>query len=74
MRYLRGDIDEAKLLAAATNIGKKTEARCYLGLKLIQEKQELAAMAHLRWVTEHGDPSYLEYRLAHTELDRLMGR
>lgn len=44
VKYLRGEIDEAKVLAAANDDGKMTEARCYLGLKLIQEKQEAAAL------------------------------
>lgn len=74
VKYLRGEIDEAKLLAAATDNEKMTEARCYLGLKLIQQKQTEAALAHLHWVTEHGDPSFLEYTLAQAEIDRLGGR
>ncbi len=74
VKYLRGEIDEAKVLAAANDDGKMTEARCYLGLKLIQEKQEAAALAHLRWVAEHGDPGFLEYGVALAEIGRLTGR
>ena len=74
VKYLRGEIDEAKLLATATDVEKMTEARCYLGLKLIQQKQKEAALVHLYWVTEHGDPSFLEYTVAQAEIDRLTGR
>jgi lipoprotein NlpI len=74
VKYLRGEIDEAKLLAAATDNEKMTEARCYLGLKMIQQQQKEAALAYLHWVAEHGDPSFLENTVALAEIDRLTGR
>jgi lipoprotein NlpI len=74
VRYLRGEIDEAQVLAAANDNGKMTEAHFYLGLKLIQQKQEKAALPHLLWVTDNGDPSFLEYKVALIEVDRLTGK
>jgi lipoprotein NlpI len=74
VKYLRGEIDEATLLAAATDNGKMTEARCYLGLKMIQSKRREAALSHLQWVMLQGDPTFLEYAVAMAELDTLTGK
>ena len=37
VKYLRGEIDEPKLLAAATDKDKMTEVRCYLGLEVLKK-------------------------------------
>jgi tetratricopeptide (TPR) repeat protein len=74
VEYLRGETEQAKLLAAATDNDKMTEARCYLALDLIQKKQTDAALAHFRWVKEHGNPSFVEFRIALAELNRLTSK
>ena len=71
VKFLRGEIDEAKLMAAATDDDRMTEVRCFLGLKCLQDDQKAAALSHFRWVTEHGNPSYTEYAISLCELDRL---
>jgi len=71
VKYLRGEIDEAKLLAGATDNDKMTEARCYLGLDALHKNRSAAALAQFRWVKENGNPSFSEYTIALAELDRL---
>jgi tetratricopeptide (TPR) repeat protein len=69
--YLRGESTQDKLLAAATDNEKMTEARCFLGLDSIQRQAKDSALAHFRWVTEHGNPRSIEYGIALAELGRL---
>ena len=71
VEYLRGESNQAKLLATATDNDKMTEVRCFLGLDLIQKKEKDSALAHFRWVTEHGNPRSIEYGIALAELRRL---
>ncbi len=74
VKYLRGEIDEAKLLAAAIDNDKLTEAHCYVALNLLQDGQKDSALTHARWVRDHGNPRFLEHAIALAELDRLNGR
>jgi tetratricopeptide (TPR) repeat protein len=74
VEYLRGERNQDKLLAAATDNDKMTEVRCFLGLDLIQKKEKDLAVAHFRWVKEHGNPRSLEYAIALAELDRLQAK
>ena len=71
IKYLRGEIDEPKLLAAAIDTSKMTEARCYLALDLEQKGRRDEALTHFRWVKESGVPTFYEYYIAIAELDRL---
>jgi len=71
VRFLRGEIDEAALLKLATDDDKRTEARCFLGLDHMLKDRKNEALAHFRWVKEHGNPSFVEYTIAVAELDRL---
>ena len=71
IRYLRGEIDQNALLAAASDTDKMTEARCYLGLDLALKGQATAAREHFLWVKEHGNPGFTEFTIALAELDRL---
>jgi tetratricopeptide (TPR) repeat protein len=71
VRYLKSEIDEPKLLELAVDDGKRTEAHCYLGLDYVLKGNKEAALAHLRWVSEHGEPLYYEYFIAVAELERL---
>ena len=40
IKHLRGELDEAGLLAAAASDGKRAEARCYLGLEALENGRE----------------------------------
>ena len=71
IRYLRGEIDQNALLAAATDTDKMTEARCYLGLDLAEKGKTAEAREHFLWVKEHGNPGFTEFTIALAELDRL---
>jgi tetratricopeptide (TPR) repeat protein len=71
IRYLRRDLSADDLLAAATNLDKKTEARTYLGLDLALAGQREGAVPHLQWVKENGRKNFSEYAFAVTELSRL---
>jgi hypothetical protein len=74
VRYLRGEIDESKVLAPATDDDKKTQAHFLLGLDSLQKGRREAALAHFRWVGEHGSPLDPQDTIARTELDRLGGK
>ena len=73
-RYLRREIDEKTLLAAATDNEKMTQARTYLGLdlELAGRTDEVAAQFH--WVQERGNKNLPEYDIAVAELKRLPGK
>jgi tetratricopeptide (TPR) repeat protein len=74
VEYLRNQIDEFNLLAAAIDNDSKTEAHCYLALDLLQKRRKEAALTHFRWVMQHGNPRSIEYTIASVELDRLEGK
>jgi tetratricopeptide (TPR) repeat protein len=71
VQLLRGAIDEPQLLKLADDNDKQTEARCYLGLDHAIKGRRDEALAHLRWVKEHGNQRFMEYALAAAELERL---
>ena len=71
VRFLRGDLDEAQLLALAVDTDKRTDAHCFLGLHHDVEGRREEALAHYRWVKEHGTRSFIDYGIAVAELARL---
>jgi hypothetical protein len=74
VKYLRGEIDESKLLAGASDDDRMTEVCCLLDLRSLQENQKSAALSHFLWVKEHGNPSLAHYAISLIELDRLEGK
>ncbi len=72
IEYLLGEIDEAKLLAAAIDNDKMTEARCFLGLDALTTGRKEAAEAHFHWVKDQGNPRFTQYAMSVAELDRLL--
>jgi hypothetical protein len=74
VNYLRGEIDEPKLMGAANDDDRRTEVRCFLGLKSLNENKKSAALSHFLWVKEHGNPSLNQYAISLIELDRLEGK
>jgi lipoprotein NlpI len=73
VRFLRGEIGEPALLALAVDNDKLTAVRCVLGLDHALKGRKDAAIAHLRWVVEHGNRAFYEFHIAAAELDRLTG-
>lgn len=73
IRYLRREMTVEDLLAAATDIDKKTEARTYLGLDLILLGNRADGFTHLEWVRETGRKAFAEYGFAVNELRRAGG-
>jgi tetratricopeptide (TPR) repeat protein len=71
VRFLNGEIEESELLKLATDEDKRTEAHCYLGLDHALRGRKDQAIAHFRWVKEHGNTSFVEYTIAVAELERL---
>jgi tetratricopeptide (TPR) repeat protein len=70
-QFLRGVFSGDQLLDKAKTDGDRTEAHAYIGaLSAIQGRQQ-DALVHLRWVKEHGLKSYVEYRMAAADLERL---
>ena len=60
-----------RLSSGAVEHDEKTDARCFLGLdQLIQDHKD-KALAHFRWVRDHGDPTSVLYVIALAELERL---
>jgi lipoprotein NlpI len=70
-RYLRREITEGELLKLSDDNDKLTEAHAYVGLNLLLSGETDAALLHLRWVAEHGNKNFVEYRLSLAELKRL---
>jgi lipoprotein NlpI len=73
VRYLRGEIDEAALIAVATDNDKQTEVHCYLGYQDLINGDKVKAQEHFRWVAEHGPKTFIETELARAELERMGG-
>jgi tetratricopeptide (TPR) repeat protein len=71
IQFLRGDIDEAALLKLSTDDDNRTEARCVLGMHHAIKGHKDEALAHFRWVKEHGDTTYIAHTVAVAELRRL---
>ena len=74
IRYLRGELDEAGLMAAAEADGDPVEAHGFLGLEAPRAGREEEAMEHFRWVKEQGDPAGTQTVIAAAELDRLRAK
>jgi lipoprotein NlpI len=71
VQYLRGELNEEALLKLATNNDKRTEAHCFLGVDHMLKANKDEALAHFRWVKDHGTVSFVEYKIAIAEFDRL---
>jgi lipoprotein NlpI len=78
VKFLRGELDEAGLLALAANDYQRADAHCYLGLDYTIKGRKDAALAHYRWVRDHGTIGSNMYTTVYTiavaELDRLEGK
>jgi tetratricopeptide (TPR) repeat protein len=62
--YLSKKITAEQLISCITNTTEETEAHTYIGLNLHQQGDLKGTMAHLEWVSQHGDPEVFEYTLA----------
>ncbi|MDX6711558.1 MAG: hypothetical protein QOH96_2574 [Blastocatellia bacterium] len=70
IRYLNREITSEDLQSMAINRDQMTEARGYIGMDLMISGHTDKAMEHLRWVSENGNRSFVEYILARQELMR----
>ena len=70
IRYLRRDISAQELLAEATDLDKKTEARTYIGLDLLLAAKRGEALTQLEWVTTNGNRGFSEYEFATRAIQR----
>ena len=71
VRFLRGEIDEAALLALGDDDEKRTEVHCFLGIDHALSGRDDKAREHLQWVKEHGTPCDVQYVIGLAELERL---
>jgi len=71
VKYLRGEIDEAALLAVAQNDAVTAEIRSCIGIDLALKKRKDEALAHLRWVRDHGAKFLFLVKVAVAELEKL---
>ncbi len=69
VNFLQGQLDEERLLSAASSPGEQTEAHCFIALQSLVNGQEEAARNHFRWVKENGLPEYIESAIATGELE-----
>ena len=67
--YFRGELTAEALLAQATNNDRMTEAHGYIGMDLLLKDQKEDALSHFRWVKEHGNKNFVEYKLALIQLN-----
>jgi tetratricopeptide (TPR) repeat protein len=86
LRYLRGQIDEKALMAAAasgangnaalagTEDSRATEAHCYVALDLLQKGRQDLALSHLLWIKVHRNTEVFAYPIALAELERIEGK
>ncbi|HBB88327.1 MAG TPA: hypothetical protein DC047_11990 [Blastocatellia bacterium] len=71
VQYLLDEISVQDLLKRATDNDKQTEVHAYLGLNFSLAEKREEALEQLRWVKEHGNKDFFEYRVALAELERL---
>jgi hypothetical protein len=71
VRYFRGEIQEGDLLDAAIGVEQAATFRCFLAMDLEWKGKLDAALAHYRWVRDHGDPGSPAHRLAWGGVGRL---
>jgi tetratricopeptide (TPR) repeat protein len=64
IEYLLGEKTAPELESAATDNGKMTEAKTYIGLNLLLQGNRDSGLSYLKWVQEHGAKDFYEYKLA----------
>ena len=70
VRFLRGEIDESKLLASAED-DETIDLRCCLRVAALQGGKGADARAHFLWVTEQNEIKSSYFLIALAELSRL---
>jgi tetratricopeptide (TPR) repeat protein len=73
IRYLRGELDQTAMVAAASDNDKMIVARFYLGLDLALKGKTEEAGEQFRWVKEQRNPGLFQFHRALAELDKLEG-
>jgi tetratricopeptide (TPR) repeat protein len=68
IRYLNREMTAESLLSGANNRDQMTEAQAYVGMDLLISGRHEEALEHLRWVSENGNRTFIEYTLARMEL------
>jgi len=72
IRYLRNEVAGDALIAlAGNNNDRLTEAHGYIGMDLMLKDQRDDALTHFKWVRDHGTRTFVEYKLAAVEINRL---
>lgn len=64
LAFLRGQLDDKGLVAAAKDAGSRTEAHAYIGFMHLENGRHDAARTEFEWVRDNGLPNYSEYPLA----------
>jgi tetratricopeptide (TPR) repeat protein len=69
--YLDDRLTDEVFLKKARELGEKTEAHAYIGLKAAASGRKDEALIHLQWVNDQGARNYVEFGMAKAELKRL---
>lgn len=71
LQFIRGQLDEEALLAAASKLSQHSDAHCCLGLHHLAHARLDDARRCFQWCLEHARSSFVEHSIARTELQHL---
>jgi tetratricopeptide (TPR) repeat protein len=71
MQFMQDKLPARDFLARAADVGQRTEAYTYVGIRASIAGRRDEALTQLRWVKENGSRAYMEFDLAEAELRRL---
>jgi len=71
IKYLKREGAAQQLISSAKDNDQLTEAHAYIGMDLSLNGNRDEAIRHLQWVREKGNPDFVEYEMAWSELKRI---
>jgi len=71
LRFLQEKVEADAFLAKASDVGERTEAHTYIGLRQDIAGRRDDALTHFKWVVTQGSRNYSEYAIARAEIRRL---
>lgn len=71
IRYLKGEIKPAELLAQANDDDKLTDAHAYIGTNMSLNAHRQLALPDLTWAKQKGNPKLVSYSMAVREIEKM---